>query len=62
VPLIGYGIDNIGNTIGISIGRMWNGGYSQHRFSVTDTVACSSKLNFVFLDREITGTRLCLVL
>jgi hypothetical protein len=27
---------------------MWNGGYSQHRFSVKDIVACASNLQFVF--------------
>jgi hypothetical protein len=61
VPLIGYGIYSIGSTIG----SMWNvewGKYSQHRFSVKDIVACSSKSQFVFWDREIIGTCLCLVL
>jgi hypothetical protein len=37
-------------------------GYYQHRFSVKDIVACSSKLQFIFWDREIMGTCLCLVL
>jgi hypothetical protein len=41
---------------------MCNGGYCTHRFSVKDIVACSSKLQFVFWDREIMGTCLCLVL
>jgi hypothetical protein len=32
---------------------MCNGGYCKHRFSVKDIAACSSKLQFVFWDRDI---------
>jgi hypothetical protein len=35
---------------------MCNGGYSQHRFSVKDINACSSKLEFMSWDRENMGS------